>query len=101
LSREILISKIPDMTEKNNSAIDNQSNANNFYSFNNLKNFDLSSNKCRFEIDDTFMNIMKNVDVEMMDICKNYEAEEGVTKGLENEFMDLIFQKQNTNRILY
>jgi hypothetical protein len=68
---------------------------------NNLKNFDLSSNKCRFEIEGTFLNIMQNVDVEMLDICKNYEDEENINQLRENEFRDLIYQKQNSNKIIY
>jgi hypothetical protein len=99
LKREILLSLIPDPNEKINSQ--NVSQGSTHFSNNNLKIFDLSSNKCRFKIDETFKNIMTNVDVEMLDICKNFEDDESSDQVMGNEFNELIFNKQNKNKIIY
>ena len=54
----------------------------NYNSNNILRNFDLSKNKCRLDMNNNLLEVMRNIDLDMLDITQNVAADEPELKKL-------------------
>jgi hypothetical protein len=66
----------------------------------NMKYLDLSKNRCKIPIDDEFINIIENLDLESLDISQNFEVSTS-DEAMVKKFKEAITKIQEKTKIIY
>jgi Ran GTPase-activating protein (RanGAP) involved in mRNA processing and transport len=66
----------------------------------NMKYLDLSKNRCKIPIDDEFINIIENLDLESLDISQNFEVSTS-DEDMVKRFKEAITKIQEKTKIIY